>query len=110
LLGFLLVWHTNARDYPVLIGGKPLFSPWGAVPVAFELTVLLAALGALCGLLVSSRLPCWHHPLLKQGRIARATRDGFFIAVECADPSFSEPILRPLLTSAGARRVELIEE
>ncbi len=40
--GILLQWWTNAVDYPFLISGKPLFSLPANIPVAFELTILLA--------------------------------------------------------------------
>src|SRR5688572_17163640 len=28
--GMLMIWWMNAVDYPIIIGGKPMFSPFGA--------------------------------------------------------------------------------
>lgn len=108
--GVLLVWYLNAVDYPILVGGKPMFSPFAAVPPAFELTILLAALGVFVGLLWLTRLPRLHHPLLKNRRFTKgATHDRFLLAIECGDPRYSEPEVRRLLASAGSQHLELVE-
>ena len=26
--GMLMIWYMNTFDYPIVIGGKPMFSPW----------------------------------------------------------------------------------
>ena len=43
-VGLALQWWTNAFNYPMSISGKPLWSIPANIPVAFELTILLAAL------------------------------------------------------------------
>ncbi|MCD6338961.1 MAG: DUF3341 domain-containing protein [Verrucomicrobia bacterium] len=48
-LGFALVWYANAYDYPLLVGGKPMFHWAPALPIAFELAILLGAFGAAAG-------------------------------------------------------------
>ena len=53
--GILLQWWTNAVDYPFLISGKPLFSLPANIPVAFETTILFAAVSALIGMLALNR-------------------------------------------------------
>ena len=30
--GMLMIWFMNAFDYPILVGGKPMFSPFSAFP------------------------------------------------------------------------------
>ncbi len=45
--GIGLQWFTNAYDYPFLISGKPIFSLPANIPVAFEMTILFAAISAL---------------------------------------------------------------
>jgi hypothetical protein len=109
LAGMAMVWFMNQRDYPIPIGGKPLFSPFSALPTAFETMVLLAAFGTLFGMLWFNRLPRWHHPLLKHRRFALATRDRFFLLIECGDPKYEEAQARKLLASLGSRRIELVE-
>ena len=31
-LGMLMIWWMNAVDYKIIVGGKPMFSPFGAFP------------------------------------------------------------------------------
>ena len=63
--GMLMIWWMNAVDYQILVGGKPMFSPHGAFPPSYELTILFGAFGAIGGMLFLNRLPKLHHPLLK---------------------------------------------
>src|SRR5690349_24929444 len=51
----LMIWWMNAVDYPIVIGGKPMFSPFGAFPPCYELTILLGSFGALLGMLFLDR-------------------------------------------------------
>jgi mono/diheme cytochrome c family protein len=53
---YLLQWWTSVVSYPVITGGKPLNSIPAFVPVIFELSVLLGALGVTFSLFVASRL------------------------------------------------------
>jgi hypothetical protein len=34
--GMLMIWWMNAIDYPIVVGGKPMFSPYGAFPPSYE--------------------------------------------------------------------------
>lgn len=108
--GMLLIWFTNAVDYPVMIGGKPMFSPWGAFPPSYELTILFGAFGALGGMLLMNRLPRLHHPLLKHDRFKLATHDKYFVVIETTDPKYSPKETRELLEATGSKRIELVEE
>ncbi|MFN3408825.1 MAG: DUF3341 domain-containing protein [Limisphaerales bacterium] len=108
--GMLMIWFLNKIDYPILIGGKPLFSPFGAFPPSYELTILLGAFGAIGGMLFLNRLPRLHHPLLKHRRFAYASHDRFYVVIETADPKFNEVETRKLLEAAGSKRIELVEE
>jgi hypothetical protein len=109
-LGMVMIWWMNAYDYPILIGGKPMFSPFGAFPPSYELTILLGSFGAIFGMLFMNRLPKLHHPLLKHGRFALATHDKFFIVIETADPKYSETETRKLLEGAGSKLIQVVEE
>ena len=108
--GMVMIWWMNAVDYRLVIGGKPMFSPFGAFPPSYELTILLGAFGALFGMLFLNRLPRLHHPLLKHRRFSSVTHDRFFIVIETADPKYSETETRKLLEQAGSRHIELVEE
>ena len=109
-LGMLMIWWMNAYDYPILIGGKPMFSPFGAFPPSYELTILLGSFGAIFGMLFMNRLPRLHHPLLKHKQFALATHDKFFVVIESADPKFSETETRKLLENSGSKHIEIVEE
>lgn len=106
----LMIWWMNAVDYQIPIGGKPMFSPFGAFPPSYELTILFGAFGALGGMLFLNRLPRLHHPLLKHRRFALASHDRFYVVVETDDPKFSETETRKLLEGAGSKHIEMVEE
>jgi hypothetical protein len=108
--GMLMIWWMNAVDYPIVVGGKPMFSPFSAFPPSYELTILLGSFGSLFGMLFLNRLPRLYHPLLKNRRFALATHDRFFIVIETADPKYSETETRKLLESLGSRHIEVVEE
>jgi hypothetical protein len=108
--GMLMIWWMNASDYPLVVGGKPMFSPFGAFPPSYELTILLGAFGSLFGMLFLNRLPRLYHPLLKNQRFALATHDRFFVVIETGDPKYSETETRKLLETAGSKHIEVVEE
>lgn len=108
--GMLMIWWMNAYDYPLDVGGKPIFSPIFSFPVAYELTILLGAFGSLGGMMILNRLPRLHHPLFKSERFARVTNDRFFIAIEARDPKFNDVETRRLLETAGSRHVEEVRD
>ena len=108
--GMLMFWWMNAVDYRLVVGGKPMFSPFAAFPPSYELTILFGAFGAILGMLYLNRLPRLHHPLLKHKRFALATHDKFFIVIETADPKYSDVETRKLLEAVGSPRIEMVEE
>jgi len=107
---FALQSWVHAVDYPLVISGKPFWSWQAFVPVTFEVTILLGALGAVLGMLHLNRLPRHHHPLFRSKRFERFSDDRFFISVEAADPRFDLDATRRLLERAGAAHVEVVEE
>jgi hypothetical protein len=108
--GMIMIWFMNAIDYPLVVGGKPMFSPYGAFPPSYELTILLGAFGSLGGMLFLNRLPRLHHPLLKNKRFSLVTHDRFFVVIECDDPKYSEVEARKLFEAAGSGHIEVVEE
>ena len=108
--GILLQWWTNAVDYPFLISGKPLFSLPANIPVAFETTILFAAISALVGMLALNGLPQLTHPLFANRSFKRVTDDRFFISIEARDPLFDTAKTRELLESVSDQPVEEIED
>jgi hypothetical protein len=108
--GMLIIWWMNAVDYPIIVGGKPMFSPFAAFPPSYELTILFGSFGALLGMLFLNRLPRLHHPLLKNKRFAFATHDRYYLVIESDDSKYSETETRKLLETLGSRHIELVEE
>ncbi len=108
--GMVMIWWMNAVDYPILIGGKPMFSPHGAFPPSYELTILFGAFGAILGMMFLNRLPRLHHPLLKHKRFELASHDRYFVVIETNDAKYSETETRRLLESTGSRHIEMVEE
>ncbi len=106
----LLQWWTSAVDYPLIVGGKPFFSLPAFIPITFELTILLAAFGAVFGMLFLNRLPKLFHPLFYSEQFKRVTDDGFFISIEARDPEFQEEKTRAYLESLDSTLIEVIHE
>ena len=120
VIGTLLQWFTNAesfdlwalvwvRGYDFMISGKPFASVPAWIPVIFELTILLAALGAAGLMLLLNGLPRLYHPTLKSARFARATDDRFFLVIEARDPKFSRRTTEALLESFDPISIEALE-
>jgi Protein of unknown function (DUF3341) len=106
--GMTMIWYMNGFEYPLVVGGKPLFTPLFAFPVSYELTILLGAFGTIFGMFALNQLPRLHHPLFNSERFRRASDDRFFLCIEARDPKFSEA--RAVLESAGAKAIELVED
>jgi hypothetical protein len=104
-----LIWFSNAYDYPLIVGGKPMFSPPMSFVPSYIMMVLGAAIGAFVGMLALNGLPRLHHPLLEKERFALASRDKFFLVIGANDPKFSETETRRLLESIGGTHIELVE-
>lgn len=105
-----LMWYMNYYDYSIVVGGKPPLSFPSMVPVAFELTVLFSAFGAVFGMFGLNKLPRHHHPVFESDRFRAATDDKFFVSVEYADPKFDAEKTKALLASAHPAHIEIIED
>lgn len=110
ITGMLIAWYMGQFDYPLIVGGKPFFSPIFPFPVAYELTILLAAFGTLGGMFITNRLPMHYHPVMNYDKFRHLTDDKFAIVIESADALFSETGTREFLESLDAEEVALISD
>ena len=111
LVGFGLQAWVSAVAYPLNIGGRPYISWPMFIPVTFELTILFAALTAVFGMFALNGLPRPYHPVFNVPTFARgASQEGFFLAIESADPKFDRERTRTFLQSLGAREINEVAE
>jgi hypothetical protein len=109
-IGLLLQWWTGAVDYPMVIGGKPYFAWQYALPVTFELSILLSAFGTVFGMFALNMMPRPYHPLDKVPAFKRVTDDKFFLSIEVSDPLFDMEKTKTLLSDLGGVGITEVEE
>ena len=95
-------------DYPINVGGRPLYALSAFAVVAFELTVLFAALFPVIGMLALNGLPRLHHPVFSARTFARASKDRFFLGVLADDRKFDARDTARFLRMLNATSVELV--
>jgi hypothetical protein len=104
----LLIWWCGAINYPLVIGGKPLFDFSFSIPITFELTILFSAFASVIGMFALNGLPRLYHPSSNYQMAHRATDDRFILVVEADDPIFNPQITAEHLKSVGAGTVEVV--
>lgn len=95
--GYFLQVALNVLDYPINVGGRPLHSVPMFLIVTFEMSILVAALFVVLGMLALNRLPMPYHPVFNIPEFALASTNRFFLVIEAADPRFDRGRTREFL-------------
>jgi hypothetical protein len=95
--GYSLQYWASVIEYPLNIGGRPFHSMPSFIVPAYETTILLAALGAVIGMIVLNGLPMPYHPVFNVPAFENASSDRFFLTIETADPKFDAQATREFL-------------
>lgn len=104
----LMTWVTLV-EYPLVIGGKPFWSWPAFVPIAFELTVLLASvLSVVAMIVIYFKFPNTGHPLHDTPYMKRVSSDMFGIHIQATDPRFDEKNIRESFSRLGAKHIEAV--
>lgn len=95
------IWMLG-YDWPMIIGGKNYWSIPPFIPVTFELTVLLSALGMVGTFMIVSDLKPYKKPRLFDHRI---TDDKHAMAIDLSDNTKKSNEIAALLKDSGALEV-----
>lgn len=85
---WIMQYYIAAIEYPLNIGGRPLYSWPAFIVILFELTVLFAACTAFFGTLALNGFPRPHHPMFSVDHFDRASQDRFFLCIEARGKGF----------------------
>jgi len=103
--GFGLQWYTATIDYPLNIGGRPLFSWPAFIPITFELTILGASIAAVIGMLLLNGLPRLNHPLFRIHEFELASRNAFFLCIREQASGQGAPSIKNFVNQLQPRHV-----
>jgi hypothetical protein len=108
--GFGLAWWSSVIAYPMNIGGKP-FNSWPAFIVpTFEMTILVAGIATVMGMLALNGLPQPYHPVFNVERFAHASRDAYFLCITARDAKFEPRATREFLMGLSPVEINEVED
>ena len=105
ILGYMLQYYVTVVYFPINIAGRPLHSWPAYIVITFEVTILIAALSCVFGLLALCGLPMPYHPTFNVPRFALASRNRFFLCIESTDPLFDRDDTVSFLETLEPREV-----
>jgi mono/diheme cytochrome c family protein len=109
VFALLFMFWVMTQDYPMIIGGKPFFALPAFIPITFEVTVLLATLSTVIGMIaIFFNFPSNSHPLHDTNYMKSVSLDKFGIIVLADDPNYDPDKLRSLLISLGGTDISFI--
>ena len=108
--GLGMQYYASFVTFPMNIGGRPLDSWPAFIPPTVELTILFAVVSGLVALFFSLHLPAVYHPVFNHPDFRRASRDGFFLCIECADQRFDPEKTASFLETLAPLSVRAVEK
>lgn len=106
LAALALVYYTSVINWPINIGGKPMFSLPAFIPIMFELTVLFAALCSVGALFYHCNMPKVDPPTIDKD----LTSHKFAIFIPENDVGYNEESVSKMLSEMGAVEVKKVAE
>jgi hypothetical protein len=105
LFGLWFTWWASAVDWPINVGGKPMWSLAAFIPVIFECTILLGALSSVAAMFVLNGLPKIDPPIIDPD----LTSHKFALFVPNDDVGYDATRVEQLFKSLGATEVKRTE-
>ncbi len=102
LTGLGMTYYMSVFDWPINIGGKPLFSLPAFIPIIFELTILFAALCSVVALFVVCKMPRIDPPTIDKD----LTSHKFAIFIPENDVGYNQERIERLFKELGADEVK----
>lgn len=99
-----LTYYTEGFDWPMIVGGKDSYSPIIYVPIFFELTVLISALGMVATFLISNGMGPTVKPLMYD---LRTTDNKFAMTIDLSKNKLVERDIEQILRRFGAAEVNV---
>jgi len=103
-LGLTFEIWTQAFDWPINVGGKPMISLPAFIPVTFECGVLIGGTMTLAALLLACGLPDLNTPILDRN----LTNDRFGLYIPESGPDWNEQRILKILSTTGAVDTKVI--
>jgi hypothetical protein len=89
---WIMQYYVAAIDYPINVGGRPVYSWPMFIPILFELTILFAGTFAFFGTLALCGFPRPHFPLFNLPEFSAVTSSRFFLCIEKSDALYDSDL------------------
>ncbi len=99
--GLWFTWWASAVDWPLIVGGKPMWSLPAFIPVIFECVILLGALSSVGALFFICGLPKVDPPIIDPD----LTSHKFALFIPESDVGFDAVRVEQMFKDLGAERV-----
>lgn len=106
LAGLALTYYTSVIDWPINVGGKPMFSLPAFIPILFELTVLFAALSSVGAFFYLCGMPKVDPPTIDKD----LTSHKFAIFIPENDIGYNSDRVEKMLKELGASEIKKMAE